>query len=24
LLDAGFTDVSLHTGEPGTCALGRA
>jgi ubiquinone/menaquinone biosynthesis C-methylase UbiE len=24
LLDVGFTDVSLHTGEPGTCALGRA
>lgn len=24
LLDAGFTDVSLHTGEPGTCAVGRA
>ena len=24
LLDAGFTDVSLHTGEPGTCALGQA
>jgi ubiquinone/menaquinone biosynthesis C-methylase UbiE len=24
LMDAGFTDVSLHTGEPGTCALGRA
>ena len=24
LIDAGFTDVSLHTGEPGTCALGRA
>jgi ubiquinone/menaquinone biosynthesis C-methylase UbiE len=24
LLDAGFTDVSLHTGEPGTCALGRS
>ncbi len=24
LLAAGFTDVSLHTGEPGTCALGRA
>ena len=21
---AGFTDVSLHAGEPGTCALGRA
>jgi ubiquinone/menaquinone biosynthesis C-methylase UbiE len=24
LNDAGFTDVSIHTGEPGTCALGRA
>jgi ubiquinone/menaquinone biosynthesis C-methylase UbiE len=24
LLDAGFTDVRLHTAEPGTCALGRA
>jgi ubiquinone/menaquinone biosynthesis C-methylase UbiE len=24
LKDAGFTDVSVHTGEPGTCALGRA
>ena len=24
LLDAGFTDVIVHTGEPGTCALGRA
>ena len=24
LLNAGFTEVSLHTGEPGTCALGRA
>jgi ubiquinone/menaquinone biosynthesis C-methylase UbiE len=24
LNDAGFTDVSVHTGEPGTCALGRA
>jgi ubiquinone/menaquinone biosynthesis C-methylase UbiE len=24
LLDAGFRDVTLHTGEPGTCALGRA
>jgi ubiquinone/menaquinone biosynthesis C-methylase UbiE len=24
LIDAGFTDVRLHTGEPGTCALGRA
>ena len=24
LLDAGFRDVSLHTGEPGTCALGHA
>jgi ubiquinone/menaquinone biosynthesis C-methylase UbiE len=24
LMDAGFTDVSFHTGEPGTCALGRA
>lgn len=24
LLDAGFTDVSVHSGEPGTCALGRA
>lgn len=24
LLDAGFADVSLHNGEPGTCALGHA
>jgi ubiquinone/menaquinone biosynthesis C-methylase UbiE len=24
LIGAGFTDVSLYTGEPGTCALGRA
>lgn len=24
LIDAGFRDVSLHIGEPGTCALGRA
>ena len=24
LIDAGFTDVRVHTGEPGTCALGRA
>lgn len=24
LLSAGFTDVSMHTGEPGVCALGRA
>jgi len=24
LIDAGFADVSVHTGEPGTCALGRA
>ena len=24
LNDAGFTDVSVHTGEPGTCALGHA
>jgi len=23
LMDAGFVDVSVHTGEPGTCALGR-
>ena len=23
LTDAGFTDVSLHTGEPGICALGH-
>lgn len=23
LIAAGFTDVSLHTGEPGTCTLGR-
>jgi ubiquinone/menaquinone biosynthesis C-methylase UbiE len=23
LTDAGFTDVSVHTGEPGICALGR-
>jgi ubiquinone/menaquinone biosynthesis C-methylase UbiE len=24
LIRAGFTDVSMHTGEPGVCALGRA
>ncbi len=24
LIDGGFTDVSIHTGEAGTCALGRA
>jgi ubiquinone/menaquinone biosynthesis C-methylase UbiE len=24
LMDAGFAEVRLHTGEPGTCALGRA
>lgn len=24
LLEAGFRDISLHTGEPGNCALGRA
>ncbi len=24
LIDAGFTGVSVHSGEPGTCALGRA
>ena len=24
LISAGFTDVSMHTGEPGVCALGRA
>jgi ubiquinone/menaquinone biosynthesis C-methylase UbiE len=24
LNDAGFTDISVHSGEPGTCALGRA
>lgn len=24
LIDAGFTDVSVHSGEPGTCALARA
>lgn len=24
LIEAGFADVSIHTGEPGTCALGRA
>jgi ubiquinone/menaquinone biosynthesis C-methylase UbiE len=24
LIDAGFTEVSIHTGQPGTCALGRA
>jgi SAM-dependent methyltransferase len=24
LLDAGFTEVRLHAGEAGTCALGRA
>lgn len=24
LFDAGFRDIRLHTGEPGTCALGRA
>ena len=23
LTDAGFADVNVHTGEPGTCALGR-
>jgi len=23
LMEAGFTDVSVHSGEPGTCALGR-
>ena len=23
LLDAGFVDVTVHTGEPGTCALGK-
>ena len=23
LTEAGFTDISIHTGEPGTCALGR-
>ncbi len=24
LIDAGFTNISIHTGEPGTCAIGRA
>jgi ubiquinone/menaquinone biosynthesis C-methylase UbiE len=24
LIDGGFTDVSVHTGDKGTCALGRA
>ena len=24
LINSGFADVSVHTGEPGTCALGRA
>lgn len=24
LMDAGFADISIHTGEPGVCALGRA
>ena len=24
LIDAGFADVSIYEGEPGTCALGRA
>jgi ubiquinone/menaquinone biosynthesis C-methylase UbiE len=24
LIDAGFTDVNVHTGEPGTCALAHA
>ena len=24
LIDAGFTDISIHTAEPGTCALGHA
>jgi ubiquinone/menaquinone biosynthesis C-methylase UbiE len=24
LINAGFTEVSIHTGEPGTCALGHA
>lgn len=24
LISTGFTDVSMHTGEPGVCALGRA
>lgn len=24
LMDAGFAEVSVHTGEPGVCALGRA
>jgi ubiquinone/menaquinone biosynthesis C-methylase UbiE len=24
LIEAGFTDVRVHTGEPGTCATGRA
>jgi ubiquinone/menaquinone biosynthesis C-methylase UbiE len=23
LMDAGFTDVRVHTGEPGTCAIGH-
>jgi ubiquinone/menaquinone biosynthesis C-methylase UbiE len=24
LINAGFTEVHVHTGEPGTCAIGRA
>lgn len=24
LIDAGFTNISIHTGEPGTCAIGCA
>jgi ubiquinone/menaquinone biosynthesis C-methylase UbiE len=24
LIEAGFTDFSIHTSEPGTCAIGRA
>jgi ubiquinone/menaquinone biosynthesis C-methylase UbiE len=24
LIDAGFIDISVHEGEPGTCAIGRA
>jgi ubiquinone/menaquinone biosynthesis C-methylase UbiE len=24
LIDSGFADVSVHTGDSGTCALGRA
>jgi hypothetical protein len=24
LIDSGYADISVHTGEVGTCALGRA